>query len=115
MAAMDAGICCWDAKYVFWLLRPTQADPGITLPIGLPNFPSYTSGHSTFSGAAADVLGYIFPDQKDLFGSMAMEAAISRVYGGIHYRFDSEVGLQGGRSIAQIAIQRGQTDGSPAL
>ena len=113
MAVMDGGICCWDAKYQFWLIRPSQADPSITLPIGIPNFPSYTSGHSSFSGAAADVLGYVLPDQKEVFRAMANEAAISRVYGGIHYRFDSDIGIAGGRSIAQLAITRGQADGSP--
>jgi hypothetical protein len=113
MAMQDGGICCWDAKYAYWLIRPSQADPAITTPPGLPPFPAYTSGHSTFSGAAADVLGYIMPDQAAVFGAMANEAAISRVYGGIHYRFDSDVGLQNGRSIAELAIARGRRDGSP--
>ncbi|MEK6571570.1 MAG: vanadium-dependent haloperoxidase [Bacteroidota bacterium] len=112
MAIMDAGISCWDAKYAYWLLRPPQADPAITTPIGLPNFPSYTSGHSTFSGAAADVLGYIFPDQAVSLEAMAHEASISRVYAGIHYRFDCETGVVVGQMIAQLAIQRGRADGS---
>ncbi len=113
MAIMDAGISCWEAKYTYWLLRPSQADGAITLPIGLPNFPSYTSGHSTFSGAAAEVLGYLFPDLRSSMRAMADEAGISRLYGGIHYRFDSEAGLIAGRGIAQLAIQRGNRDGSP--
>ena len=48
LAQQDAGIACWDAKYSYWVLRPSQADPNITTPVGLPNFPSYVSGHSTF-------------------------------------------------------------------
>ncbi|HEX8551293.1 MAG TPA: phosphatase PAP2 family protein [Abditibacteriaceae bacterium] len=112
MSQMDAAICCWDAKYAYWLLRPWMADPQITTPVGQPNFPSYTSGHSTFSGAAADVLGYIFPDKKPMLSAMADEAALSRLYGGIHYRFDNDRGVEGGRAIAQFAITRGQSDGS---
>ncbi|MDQ3813138.1 MAG: phosphatase PAP2 family protein [Armatimonadota bacterium] len=113
MAVMDAGICCWDAKYTYWLLRPWQADTAITTPVGQPNFPSYTSGHATFSGAAAEVLGYIFPDQQASFRAMADEAALSRLYGGIHYRFDSDIGIEGGRRIGQLAIERGRADRSP--
>jgi membrane-associated phospholipid phosphatase len=113
MAVMDAGISCWDAKYHYWFLRPTQADPAIQLAVALPNFPSYTSGHASFSGAAAEVLGYLFPANKTSLRLMADEAALSRVYGGIHYRFDGEQGLIAGRAIGALAIERGKSDGSP--
>jgi membrane-associated phospholipid phosphatase len=106
MALMDAGISCWDTKYTYWLLRPSQADPTITLPIGLPNFPSYTSGHSTFSGAAAEVLEYFFPDEREKLQEMAKDASMSRMYGGIHYRFDGEEGLAAGRAIGRLAIEK---------
>ena len=111
MAQQDAGISCWDAKYTYWVLRPSQADPNIKTPIGLPNFPSYTSGHSTFSGAASGVLGALFPDQKSAMEQLAQEASISRVYGGIHYRFDAVNGIATGRNIADLAIARAQSDG----
>ncbi|MFN0158603.1 MAG: phosphatase PAP2 family protein [Bacteroidota bacterium] len=78
----------------------------------MPNFPAYTSGHSTFSGAASNVLEYIFSDQQTNLRAMADEAGMSRIYGGIHFKFDSEAGLAGGRSIAQLAIERGNHDGS---
>jgi hypothetical protein len=113
MAVMDAGICCWSTKYTYWLLRPSQADPAISLAVALPNFPSYTSGHSSFSGAAGDVLGYLFPEDADAYRAMAEEAGISRVYGGIHYPFDNDAGLASGRTIADLAITRGEADGSP--
>lgn len=112
MAIMDAGICCWDAKYKFWCIRPSQVDTTITTPVGLPNFPSYTSGHSSFSGAAAVVLCYLFPDMASDFSAMAEEAAISRLYGGIHFRFDSEAGLQNGRVAGRLAVEKGYNDGS---
>ncbi|HKO19965.1 MAG TPA: vanadium-dependent haloperoxidase [Acidobacteriaceae bacterium] len=66
-AVMDAGIACWDAKYHYWLIRPPEVDPAITTPVGLPNFPSYTSGHATFSGAASEVLGSLSPPSETAF------------------------------------------------
>ena len=110
MAQQDAGIACWDAKYTYWVIRPSQADPQITTPVGLPNFPSYVSGHSTFSGAAAGVLGALFPDQKLVVDQLAQEASVSRIYGGIHYRFDAGNGIAVGRNIADLAIARGASD-----
>ena len=106
----DAGIACWDSKYTYWIIRPSQADPQITTPIGLPNFPSYTSGHSTFSGAASRILGALFPDEKSVVDALAQEASVSRIYGGIHYRFDATEGLKAGRAIADLAVARSQSD-----
>ncbi len=113
MAVEDAGICCWDAKIFYYFPRPSQMDPDITTAIGLPNFPSYTSGHSTFSGAASTVLGYLFPAEAADLSNKAKEASNSRMYAAIHYRFDCESGLQCGKNIGQYAITIGQTDGSP--
>ncbi len=111
MAMQDAGICCWDTKSFYFYPRPSQIDPSIKT-IGTPNFPSYTSGHSTFSGAASEVLAYIFPQAKTQFDAMALEASNSRIYGGIHYRFDCVVGLRCGKAIGSFAVNRGKTDGS---
>nr|WP_293834125.1 phosphatase PAP2 family protein [uncultured Arsenicibacter sp.] len=106
----DAGISCWDVKYYYYYPRPQQF--GLKTSVGLPNFPSYTSGHSTFSGAASAVLGYIFPDRAAEFSTQANEASVSRIYGLIHYRFDCEVGLKVGKNVGQYAIDRGKADGS---
>ena len=111
MAQQDAGIACWDNKYTYWVIRPSQADPQISTPIGLPNFPSYISGHSTFSGSASRVLGALFPDEKTAVEQLAQEASVSRIYGGIHYRFDAVNGIQVGHNIADLAIARSQSDG----
>jgi membrane-associated phospholipid phosphatase len=111
MAMMDAGIACWYAKGYYYYPRPSQMDASIKT-IGLPNFPSYTSGHSTFSAAAATVLGYIFPQNKTEFDDMAKEASLSRLYGGIHYRFDCVEGLKNGVGVGTFAVRRGQADGS---
>lgn len=111
-AIQDAGIACWDVKFHYLLPRPTEVDPNVTTCTGIPNFPAYTSGHSTFSAAAAEVLAYLFPDKASEVQAMAQEAANSRIYGCIHYRFDSEVGLTHGKQIGSFAVQRGQSDGS---
>ncbi|HRJ31544.1 MAG TPA: phosphatase PAP2 family protein [Cyclobacteriaceae bacterium] len=112
MAVMDAGIACWDAKYYYHYPRPIQTIPGFKTILGTPNFPAYTSGHSTFSGAAADVLAYIFPPETNAVRAWAEEAGESRIYGGIHYRFDAEVGLAQGRAVAAYTISRAQQDGA---
>ncbi|HEX2532184.1 MAG TPA: phosphatase PAP2 family protein [Chitinophagaceae bacterium] len=112
LSMMDAAICCWDAKFAYFNPRPAQMDPKIKTVTGTPNFPSFTSGHSTFSGAAATILGHILPGQAARFLSMAEEASMSRLYGGIHYRSDCEVGLQMGKNIGQVAIEHARTDGA---
>ena len=112
MAEMDVAICCWDTKYHYFNERPTQANPNIKTLTGIPNFPSYTSGHSNFSGAAATVLTYLLPNRGSKFTDLANQAAMSRLYGAIHYRSDVEVGLVTGAKVGQYAVQRGQTDGA---
>ena len=104
MVAMDAIIASNDAKYEYWLLRPSHADPTITLSITpLPNFPAYPSNHATISAAMAEVLALEFPSESGWLRAAADQAALSRVYGGIHYRFDGDAGLALGRTIAQYA------------
>ncbi len=112
MAEMDVAICCWDTKYFYFNERPTQANPKIKTLTGVPNFPSYTSGHSNFSGAAAAVLTYLLPDRGTKFTDMANQAAMSRLYGAIHYRSDCEVGLKTGAAVGAYAVKRAQSDGA---
>lgn len=112
MAEMDVAICCWDTKYFYFNMRPTQANPQIKTLTGIPNFPSYTSGHSNFSAAAATVLNYLLPDRGTKFTDLATEAGMSRFYGAIHYRSDVTVGLQEGASVGAYAVKRGQSDGA---
>lgn len=112
MAIMDAGIGCWDAKYYYHYPRPIQTIPGFKTILGTPNFPAYTSGHSTFSAGAATVLAYMFPEKADFCHAWAEEAAVSRIYGGIHYRFDAEVGIAQGRQAGQYAVDVAKVDGA---
>jgi hypothetical protein len=135
IALADAGISCWETKdfYDFW--RPVTAiragdsdgnpltvgDPSWTPLWATPAFSSYTSGHATFSAAAAAVLdsvcgaNFAFTDAGDPteglaprhfagFDQAAAEAAASRMYGGIHFRFDNETGLGVGGAVGQYVL-----------
>lgn len=112
MSMMDAAIVCWNTKCFYYNPRPSQLDPRIKTLTGVPNFPSYISGHSTFSGAAAAVLGYLVPERAADYTAMANEASMSRMYGGIHYRSDCQTGLEVGKNIGGYAVQRGRGDGA---
>jgi membrane-associated phospholipid phosphatase len=112
MALMDAGIACWDSKFHYWVIRPSQVDPAIVTPVGLPAFPSYPSAHAAFSGAGAGLLGLLFPAEQRFLEAKAEEAARSRIYGGLHYPFDASAGLEQGRQIGRLAFARGHRDGA---
>lgn len=112
MGIMDAGIACWDAKYYYHYPRPVQTVSGFKTLLGTPNFPSYTSGHSTFSGAAAGILGNLFPDKKTQCDAWAKDASNSRIYGGIHFRYDCEAGLDIGYKISDYVLTIAENDGA---
>jgi hypothetical protein len=112
MSLMDAAIVCWATKMQYYNPRPSQLDPRIKTLTGVPNFPAYISGHSTFSGAAAAILGHIIPENASKYDAMASEASMSRMYGGIHYRADCAVGLVVGKNVGGYAIERAKTDGA---
>ncbi len=103
-AAMDAAIGCFNAKYDFWYIRPKQAEPAIVTLFNAPNHPSYPSGHSCNSGAATGVLSAVFPSEAARLEAIAEEASLSRLYAGIHYRFDMVAGLALGRAAAAKAM-----------
>jgi membrane-associated phospholipid phosphatase len=109
---MDAAIVCWATKYKYFNPRPTQMNPLIKTTTGLPNFPSYISGHSTFSGAAAAILGHIIPARATAYDAMAQEASMSRMYGGIHYKSDCTTGLAVGKNVGNYAVTRAMGDGA---
>ena len=109
-AQADAFIACWDAKYAYWTLRPVTAIRRLIDSTWLsytvtPPFPAYVSGHSTTSGAASTVLAALFPNRAGELGAMAEEAAVSRLYGGIHFRSDNDAGLELGRRVGAVAVQ----------
>ena len=126
IAMADAFISSWEAKYRYQLVRPISVihnvlgDTEWQTHVGTPPFPEYPSGHSVVSGAAAEILTHLFGDvsftdadftsvgfERRIFESFrqaAEEAAISRLYGGIHYRVASENSLQQGVCVAQTTL-----------
>ena len=134
IAMADAAIICWDQKYATELWRPITAireantdgnpdtiqDSSWTPLLATPPFPSYTSGHSTFSGAASTILedwfgtnygfttaaeGFVVPNRSFAsFAAAADEAGMSRIYGGIHYSFDNDHGLAAGRALGAFVF-----------
>ena len=112
MAMMDAAIACWDSKYYFHYPRPINLIPDLRTIAGTPNFPSYPSGHATFSGAGGEVMTYLFPEEGSLFREWALEAAISRAYGGIHWIFDCDQGNLQGIDAANYTLDRARADGA---
>jgi hypothetical protein len=126
MSVHDAFISCWRCKYDFSLLRPVSyirahIDPNWNSPLPTPPFPEYTSGHSVQSGATSEVLtklfgtNYSFTDKTHAnradingtprvftsFYAFADEAAVSRLYGGIHYRTGIDDGVTQGRKVGE--------------
>jgi membrane-associated phospholipid phosphatase len=126
VAVADAFIACWRTKYLVNLLRPVtylrrHHDPAWSPLLITPPFPEYTSGHSVQSAAAAAVLtavfgpDYAFTDETHAddglparsfptFAAAASEAAISRLYGGIHFRAGVENGLTQGAGVGAFAV-----------
>jgi membrane-associated phospholipid phosphatase len=124
----DAFISCWEAKYRINLLRPKTyirdylGEPDWDEIIVTPPFPEYPSGHSMGSGCSALILTTWFGDniaftdsthndepglrnrQFSSFNDAANEAAISRIYGGIHFRTACENGLEQGRLVANVVL-----------
>ena len=127
IAIADAFISCWDEKYRSNLIRPEtlineHIDDSWKPVLQTPPFPEYSSGHSVASGAAAvaltDIFGdnFAFDDDTELpyglpvrsfssFNEASAEAAISRMYGGIHYRAAIEQGLKQGRDLGTFVVE----------
>jgi membrane-associated phospholipid phosphatase len=103
-AQLDAQLNCFEAKYHYFVIRPSQAEPLISLVIALPNYPAYPSGHACISSSAADILKHFFPANSAELSSLVTEAGLSRIYAGIHYRFDVTAAWVLGEAVAEWAI-----------
>ncbi len=128
IAFFDAFIRGWEEKYKSNYVRPETAinkhvNQDWRPYIQTPPFPSYVSGHATNSAAAAETMTSWFGDQLSFtdtsllefgianreiksFRAAAAEAAMSRLYGGIHYRFDNDEGLKAGKQVGELIVQR---------
>ena len=103
---------CWDAKYAYWHIRPSQYDPTIKTLFTVPNHPAYPSGHAIYDGSYAEVLSYLFPRDEAFFRAQAQEAALSRIWAGIHYRSDIDASLVLSREVGKRVIAWAIRDGS---
>jgi membrane-associated phospholipid phosphatase len=112
IAQHDATLACWDSKYTYLELRPSQADPAITTLFGNPQHPGYPSGHACASGASAAIMSFLFPADAQPFSQMASDAGTSTFDAGIHTQFDVSQGLALGTSVGQKVAARAQTDGA---
>ena len=108
----DAFVACWDTKFTYWLARPVTMDPALRTVFSTPPFPSYPSGHSTQSSAAAEVMAELFPDRAELYRQKGEEASLSRVWSGVHYRFDVLAGEEMGRKVGEAVVARMRRDGA---
>lgn len=113
VANYDGFVSCWDAKYTYWGIRPSQYDttykPAILI---TPPFPGYPSGHAMLSSVAAELYSYFFPEEKELYGQKAKDAAESRFQAGIHFRSDNQVALDMGKKVASKVLARIKDDGA---
>ena len=112
VAHHDAVLAVWDAKFTYWAIRPFQLDPSVTTLFPTPNHPSYPAAHGAASGSISEALAYAFPREAEASRALGTEAGTSRIWAGIHFRRDVEVGLALGRAVAQRVIARVQNDGS---
>jgi hypothetical protein len=108
IAAHDATVACWDAKYTYWAIRPFML--GITPLFPTPNHPSYPAAHGCYSGSISAVL-YLFPHDAIALNALGNEAGESRLWAGIHFRSDIDTGLALGRAVANLVIDRAKKDG----
>jgi membrane-associated phospholipid phosphatase len=112
IAFLDAAIACWDAKFTYWYIRPSQLDLELKPVFPPPNHPSYPAAHGCLSTAAADVLAAVFPRDRDRFLALGKEAAEARIWAGIHYRFDIDTGQTIGRKVAEKVLAQAFVSGT---
>jgi membrane-associated phospholipid phosphatase len=112
IAQHDATLACWDSKYTYLELRPSQADPTILTLFANPQHPGYPSGHACASGASAAVMSTLFPNDAQLFTSMANDAGTSTFDAGIHTQLDVSEGLKLGTQVGQKIAARALADGA---
>jgi membrane-associated phospholipid phosphatase len=108
----DGFVACWDAKYAYWGIRPDQYDTTYKSLLPTPPFPGYPSGHASVGGVTAEVMTYLFPEDKALWDKRAKDGAESRFQAGIHFRTDNEVGIELGRKVGKAIVERVKNDGA---
>jgi len=114
VAIYDGTVTAWAAKNTYRRARPSEVDRSLTPALPNPQSPSYPSEHAVTAGAASTVLAYLFPNDARLFADKAEEAVRSRLLAGVQYPSDISAGLELGRAVAALVIERAKADGSDA-
>jgi membrane-associated phospholipid phosphatase len=114
VAIYDATVAAWDSKFVHNRPRPSEVDPSLATVIPNPTNPSYPSDYAVTAGAASTILAWLFPEEAEFFQAKAQEAVNSRLLAGVEYPSDVEAGLELGRQVAELVIERGTADGTDA-
>lgn len=112
---MDGGIAVWEAKYFYWYPRPENVvrdlgvDRNYSPLLPTPRFPAYPSGSAGYAGGAQAIMDYLFPTAVEANKQRADDQIISRIYAGVHWRFDA-VSQEGGQKISQMVIDKVKGD-----
>jgi membrane-associated phospholipid phosphatase len=112
IAQHDATLACWDSKYTYLELRPSQADPAIIPVFANPQHPGFPSGHACASGASAAVMTQLFPDDAPFFATTANAAGNSTFDAEIHTQYDVSQGMSLGTQVGQRIAARASADGA---
>jgi membrane-associated phospholipid phosphatase len=110
-AIYDATIAAWNTKYMYNRARPYEASGNVKNLVSVSLSPSYPCDHSVTSGAAATVLGFLFPAKKDSLLREAHKAGLSRIAAGVQYPSDVQAGFELGVKVAKEIIARAEKDG----
>ncbi len=111
-ALADAMIAAWDSKYAHGRARPAVTDPTLQTVIATPPSPSYPDEHAVAGAVAAAVLAEIFPQRAAEFTRLAEEAGRMRLLAGVAFPSDVAAGIELGRKVAAVALERGRRDRS---
>lgn len=112
IAQHDATLACWDSKYTYLELRPSQADSTITPVFNNPQHPGFPSGHACASGASGAIMSFLFPDDAQSFATTANAAGTSTFDAEIHTQYDVSQGLVLGGQVGQAVVSRASNDGA---
>ncbi len=112
VAQFDALKAAWYYKYLYNRPSPSKVDSSVKALVPTTDLPAYPSEDAVMSGVTAEVLSYLFPSGAKEFDTLKDEASISRLYGGIHYRSDLDVGKAHGKRIGGYTVSFARTDGA---
>lgn len=102
----DSFMEAWKVKYTYWTERPSMVISNLNLSMPDPIFPGYVSGHSTISRTAAEVLGVLYPNYKDVFLKNATTAKNSRLIAGVHFPMDNDEGFKLGEKVGKQVLYK---------